>query len=200
MARSARGRIRRGAALRCRAEAEATAASTRGSRGAAAELAGETPGAREPVLVLATDASLLPSRPHPEPSSAVAAAAWVASDGAQGAESAPADTLAAELRGIALALEALLERPPMRARVLTDSTAALAALRRAVSQGRSVEGPAGAELERALAALAEARGRLEGAGLPPSALALEHVRAHRGDPLNEAAHALALAKARSLRP
>lgn len=196
MARSARGRIRRGAALRRPAEAEATAASTRGSRAAAAELAGAADGGEQAVLVLATDASVLPGAGG---APAVAAAAWVASDGTRGAEEAPADTLAAELRGLALALESLGARPPRSARVLVDSTAALAAVRRAVSQGRTVDGPAAPELARALAALGEARSRFADAGLPPSALALEHVRAHRGDPLNEAAHALALETARAFR-
>lgn len=125
----------------------------------------------------------------------VGAWAWAAADGSCGAGTAAADVVAAELEAIAAGLRAVCglatERPARDqdpgTRVLSDSRAALDLIRRARTQGRGHEVPAIARaLADALAALEQAPGRVE----------LAHVRAHRGHPLNERAHALALGEAR----
>lgn len=69
-------------------------------------------------------------------------------------------------------------------RLLVDSKPALDLIRRAQSQGR----PAPEPLRAALAAVLDAHADARAAGIR---VRLEHVRAHRGHPLNEAAHTLA---------
>lgn len=71
-----------------------------------------------------------------------------------------------------------------RVRLLIDSKPALDLIRRAQSQGRPAPEPQRA----ALAAVLEALAATRAAGIH---VRLEHVRAHRGHPLNEAAHTLA---------
>lgn len=137
----------------------------------------------EAATIIATDASVLRGR---------GALAWAADDGREAARPAPAEAVAAELAAIAAALG---EGEAGRAlRVRSDSLAGLDALRRARSQGRMPAEPGiRAALEAALAALAAAEERAA-----PAAVRLEHVRGHRGDPLNERAHALAFGLARRL--
>lgn len=69
-------------------------------------------------------------------------------------------------------------------RLLVDSKPALNLIRRAQSQGR----PAPEPLRAALAAVLDAHADARAAGIR---VRLEHVRAHRGHPLNEAAHTFA---------
>lgn len=69
-------------------------------------------------------------------------------------------------------------------RLLVDSKPALNLIRRAQSQGR----PAPEPLRAALAAVLDAHADACAAGIR---VRLEHVRAHRGHPLNEAAHTFA---------
>lgn len=138
--------------------------------------------ASEAWHVIATDGSVV---------AGVGAGAWVDCTGVESVLPASGDSLAAELTAIIAALEGTRETE-RGVLILTDCRAALDAVRRNRTQGRIPDGSD--EVARSVARVGLLMGEMRARG---QRVHLRHVRGHAGQPLNERAHALALAAARA---